>query len=218
VGESRRGAGGESDQHLDAASGTEANSPLQWLREGIAGLISLVILAIAAVMLYGTYNYAKDTPANADPTLAATRKESYERQKDVMLYALALLGTVTGYYLGRVPAELHAQQAQRSANAAQNQLQETQTKLTDTASSAASSATQATLAEKEKGLAYAKLRRAAGSLEAAKGALSKTLLLSPPPKVLGEQAGSAAQNNVDELRRVEQEIEATLREIREHGS
>src|SRR5712664_4000490 len=90
----------DTKQHPEStAVKTESSSPLQWFREGIAGVISLVVLGVAALMLYGTYNYAKDMPATADATTIAARKESYEHQKDIMLYALALLGTVTGYYL-----------------------------------------------------------------------------------------------------------------------
>jgi len=194
---------------------TESSSPLQWFREGIAGIISVVVLAIAALMLYGTYNYVRQTPDNADATIAAARKESYERQKDIMLYALALLGTVTGYYLGRVPAELHAQQAQRSANTAQDQLQKTQTKLTDTAGSAAAAATQVTIAEKEKAAAKAKVAKATGALEVAKDAIAKTLT-APVSKTLGAESGSPSRD-VENLRRAQQEIEATLREIRDGG-
>jgi hypothetical protein len=189
---------------------------LQWFREGVAGIISLVILTIAAMMLYGTYNYVRDTSANADAAVAASRKESYERQKDIMLYTLALLGTVTGYYLGRVPAELHAQQAERSANTAQDQLQKTQTKLADTAGSAASAATQVTAAEKEKDAARAKLSRAVDSLEVAKSAISKALSVSPGPRVLGEVARDEVQKDTEDLRLAEREIETTLREIRDY--
>jgi hypothetical protein len=204
---------GKSEPAKPQTTKPESSSPLQWLREGIAAIISLVILIIAAIMLYDTYYYVRDTSANADATIAASRKESYERQKDIMLYALALLGTVTGYYLGRVPAELHAQQAQRSANTAQDQLQKTQTKLTDTAGSAAAAATQVTVAEKEKEAAKAKASRAAEALEVANEAISKTLSASPVSKTLGESAGPESLN-LESLRRAQDEIRASLREIR----
>lgn len=192
------------------------SSPLQWFREGIAGAISLVILVIAAVMLYNTYTYARDMPYNADQAVITALKESYERQKDILLYALALLGTVTGYYLGRVPAELHAQQAQKSANTAQDQLQKTQTKLTETAGSAATAATHATIAEKEKEAAKAKTARAAEALEVARDAISKTLSPgSPVSKKLSEAVADEPSDEVEILRRAQQEIEATLRDIRE---
>jgi hypothetical protein len=198
----------------------ESANPLQWVREGIAGIISLAVLFIAVILLYGTYNYARETPANADAAVAANRKESYERQKDVMLYALALLGTVTGYYLGRVPAELHAQQAQSAANNAQQQLQQTQTKLSDTAGSAAAAAAQVSVAEKEKHDAKSKLNRASKVLETAHRAINTTLAKPQSVrKTLGGEsaaASDAAAPDVEPLRRAGQEVEIMLREI--HGS
>ena len=178
-------ADSKNDQTQPVSDARTTNSdsgvPLQWFREGVAGLISVVILVIAAVMLYGTYNYARQTPDNADPTVAATRKDSYERQKDIMLYALALLGTVTGYYLGRVPAELHAQQAQKSANTAEKEKVATKTK-------------------------------AISALEVAKEAIAKNL--SPPiSKTLGAESPAPAKD-VENLRHARDQIEGTLRELR----
>jgi hypothetical protein len=191
---------------------SESSSPLQWFREAITAIISLVTLGIAAIMLYDTYAYVRDTSPTADAAIIEARKVSYERQKGIMLYALALLGTVTGYYLGRVPAELHAQQAQRSANTAQGQLQKTQTKLNETAGSAAATE-QATAAEKEKEAAKAKAARAAEALEVANDAISKTLSASQSAKVLAESAAPESPH-VEGLRCAQQEIEASLRDIR----
>lgn len=191
---------------------SESKNPLQWFREGIAGIISLVILAVAASMLWGTYNYAKETPASVDATVISTRKESYERQKDIMLYALALLGTVTGYYLGRVPAELHAQQAQSSANAAQDQLQKTQTKLTDTAGSAAAAATQVAAAQNEKAAAKANEAKVIETLKNTDQVITKTLS-TPASKTLSAAESPMASKDLDNLRRAKEEIERTLREV-----
>jgi len=62
--------------------------------------------------------------SQADPQKSAadvkSKLDAYGRQKDILLYALALLGTVTGYYLGRVPAELRANTAQNQVTAANN--------------------------------------------------------------------------------------------------
>lgn len=92
----------------------------QGLREGMAALLSVGILLITLLMLYNTFFQASlVSQANTPSDIA------YNHMKDVMLYGLALLGTVTGYYFGRVPAELHAQQAQRSADTAQTDLQDT---------------------------------------------------------------------------------------------
>lgn len=54
---------------------------------------------------------------------------------------------MTGYYLGRVPAEPHAQQAQQTANTSQRQLANTQVQLggaTTAATQAAANLTRAT--------------------------------------------------------------------------
>lgn len=193
----------------------QSNHVLQWLREGLAGIISLVVLAITAMMMYGTYNYARETPANAEANFVASRKESYQEQKDIMLYALALLGTVTGYYLGRVPAELHAQQAERSANTAQNHLQTTQTKLIDISDKAAVAAKEVTIAEKEKHAVKATLSKVTSTLVATEDAISKVLSRSSEPKVLGERTGQISGTDLEDIIRAKKKIEDTLREIRE---
>ena len=93
---------------------------LNCIRELLAAAISIVILVLAALTIYGTWKTA--SIVESDAAASAKRKDAYDRQKDIMLYAVALLGTVTGYYLGRIPAELHAQQAQHAATDAQAQL------------------------------------------------------------------------------------------------
>ncbi len=120
-------------------------------REIVAAVIAIAILSLSIWMLADTYLASRipiessktDEKQNAAEIKAKT--ETYNRQKDVLLYALALLGTVTGYYLGRVPAEQRAQQAQQTANTAQNQLVST----TNAAVQATATAAQATQ-EKEK--------------------------------------------------------------------
>lgn len=52
------------------------------------------------------------------------------------------------------------------------------------------------------------------NIKASPHAISKTLSLPPTPKVLGESAGSEPHGDIENLRRAEQEIEKTLREIR----
>ena len=104
----------------------------QYIREGMTSVISLVILALATYFLVDTYLIAKTVITGAN---AQEAKDAYTRQKDLLLYALGLLGTVMGYYLGRVPAELHAQAAQKNAEradakATQAQSDEAATKAT----------------------------------------------------------------------------------------
>ena len=91
-------------------------------------MISGAIAHFSLWMLYATYVSGRvpmqsgltDEKLNAAELKA--KSEAYGRQKDLLLHVLSLLGTVTGYYLGRVPAEQRAQQAQQSANVAQGQL------------------------------------------------------------------------------------------------
>ena len=201
----------KADESLPAnnANYTTESIGLPWFREGLAGIISLVILAVTAIMLYGAFTYARDTPATTDTALLQMRKEAYEQQKDIMLYALALLGTVTGYYLGRVPAELHAQQAQKSANSANQQLNKAQSKLTETASDAAAAGAHVAVAVQEKEMVKTKLRKATDCLKLADQAISSSL--SPPrDKTLG---ATDRTENAPSLTQVKQEIENTLRDI-----
>src|SRR5437868_277513 len=97
----------------------------QPFRELVTFAIAAVILILAAWMLVSTFNTAGSS------TLPAG-KEAYDRQKDIMLYGLSLLGTVMGYYFGRAPAELRAKQAEKVADASQKNLAETQERLTTT--------------------------------------------------------------------------------------
>ncbi len=95
-----------------------STDPLQVLREGIAVVISIVILGLAAWTIGQTFLAARGDNVDA-----------YNREKDIMLYVVSLFGTVTGYYLGRVPAEVNARRAETAARAAQQQLSESQEKL-----------------------------------------------------------------------------------------
>lgn len=83
-------------------------------RELLTALISLVIL-FASMWAFGlTFSAGREPFKDSEPE----KKAAYERQKDLLGLAIGLLGTVTGYYLGRVPAELRAQTAQGMVNTA----------------------------------------------------------------------------------------------------
>lgn len=84
----------------------------RYLREGVATLLSLTILFGTGFMLLDTYLTAR---GGLDAAGVA-----FGRQKDVLQIAIALLGTVTGYYLGRVPAEKRADQAEERETKAVN--------------------------------------------------------------------------------------------------
>ena len=102
---------------MDGNKLTQPDS-LQVLREGMAVAISAVILGLAAWTIGQTFLAARGDNVDA-----------YNREKDIMLYVVSLFGTVTGYYLGRVPAEVNARRAEKAASEAQQQLSESQEKL-----------------------------------------------------------------------------------------
>lgn len=103
-----------------AAVPVESNAA-QRGREAITAFISLVIL-VAAMTAFGlTFLAARETFAETD----LAKKQAYERQKDLLMIATGLLGTVTGYYLGRVPAELRAATAQTAVDRAQAEVAST---------------------------------------------------------------------------------------------
>src|SRR4051812_12876102 len=101
---------GETPQ-TSAAAVPPGDSWSQWFRELIAALVSVVILILAAWMLFETFEVGR-SKFGVDDKLAL---DAYSRMKDVLLYVLGFLGTVTGYYLGRIPAEKQADKALQSA-------------------------------------------------------------------------------------------------------
>ena len=99
-------------------------------REVIAAALSGAILVTAAWAFMRTFESGSVIFAG-DSALAA--KEAFERQKDLLTLALGLLGTVTGYYLGRAPAELRAGKAQNAADKARAELSSANSLLTQAA-------------------------------------------------------------------------------------
>jgi hypothetical protein len=78
----------------------------QMVRESVTALISLPIVFLTLFFLWDAYYAVK------------TGTHTFAQLKDVLTPALGLLGTVIGYYFGRVPAERHADTARDAANAA----------------------------------------------------------------------------------------------------
>jgi hypothetical protein len=78
-------------------------------REVIAGLLSIAIAAVSFWMLLDTYFATEQSRFIAD---------EFSRKKDMLSIGLGLLGTVIGYYFGRVPAEKQADAARGEAAAA----------------------------------------------------------------------------------------------------
>src|SRR5436305_15201907 len=98
---------GNSEDQL-AILGPTGRWSSQTLRELIAAVLSLAIAAVALWLLADTYLTGREVAPVNDTHQQKLHEDAYVRQTDLLLYALAWLGTVTGYYLGRVPAELHA--------------------------------------------------------------------------------------------------------------
>lgn len=108
---------------------TKTNAIL-WLKEVVAAVLALAISGSALWMLLGTYNAAaQEIPVDErvldetqTPLLEAqerARLEQLSGQKDILLVAIGLFGSVLGYYFGRVPAEHRAERAESAAAAAE---------------------------------------------------------------------------------------------------
>ena len=163
---------------------------VQVFREVVTAAISITILWVSVSMLWGTYKYANEKMVSTNALETKSLEDAFGRQKDLVLYALALLGTVTGYYLGRVPAELRAQQAQQNATTSQNQLAATQGQLGTATVAAAQATTNLTHATATLGNVREKLAMVAEPIR-------KTLTAdaAPPPE---QQAILDAQKQIDE--------------------
>jgi hypothetical protein len=130
-----------------APSSTSSGDRMQIFREIMTALISFVILIASCYMMLDTYVSGKrvieSQQSDEKKNIAEIRArlDAFGRQKDILLYGLGLLGTVTGYYLGRVPAELRANTAQNQVTTANN------TALQATAKAAEAVAGKASLAK-----------------------------------------------------------------------
>src|SRR3569832_1352314 len=124
----------------------------------MAVLISMVVLGLAAWTIGQTFLAARGDNVDA-----------YNREKDIMLYVVSLFGTVTGYYLGRVPAEVNARRAETAASAAQQQLAESQEKL----GAATAEAGSARVAEARASMRLTKTRRELRNVSEAIGKVAR---------------------------------------------
>lgn len=109
-------------------AGGAKDPQITWLKELITAFLGLAIAAIALWMLIGTYVTASERPELTAGDLEnralydareRVRLEQRSGQKDVMLVAIGLFGSVIGYYFGRVPAEKRADRAESAAQQAQ---------------------------------------------------------------------------------------------------
>jgi hypothetical protein len=101
-----KGSGGKS-------GGSSSADGLTWLKESMTSLLAAAIVVVALALLWRTFTAGGGSGKSA-PSIFA-------RDKDVLQYILPILGTVIGYYFGRVPAERRAEKAEQTATGAQKQ-------------------------------------------------------------------------------------------------
>ena len=84
-------------------------TPVDWPKEVIAALLAISIVGLTLCLLWNMYTKAPEKDSTA-----------WEQRSQVIQILLALAGTVTGYYFGRIPAERAAASANQAsaANAA----------------------------------------------------------------------------------------------------
>lgn len=210
------------DQKRPAQTRESLRDGLQWLREGMAVVISVVILVLAAVTISETFVSAGSSakfPPEADEKTRQYQIDAYNRQKDIMLYVVSLFGTVTGYYLGRVPAEANARRAERAADSAQHQLSHTQDRLADSAAAASTASAQLSQTREEKARVARRLKQSATELRNVSEAISKIRkpLLPGPAGTLGiREGGPSYGSDADgELQQAKRRIDALLALIEE---
>jgi hypothetical protein len=190
------GAGNQIPGAEDAQTPPPAITPVvqppgRWqdFREITAAFLSAAIVLVALSMLVDTYSTGKQNFAgNPQPQGAV---DAYNRQRDVLLFALGLLGTVTGYYLGRVPAEARANTAERAAGTAQQTAN-----VATQAANAANQNTESVKRDTDAMLAHISDRLSAGGTR--RGTLSGTDVrpTAPSPEQIQE-----VQAEIDAFRR-----------------
>ncbi len=170
---------------------------VQVFREVVAAFVALAILASSMWMLVDTFRSGRLAfeSVKTDKVLhdeeVKAKSEAYGRQKDLLLYALALLGTVTGYYLGRVPAEQRAQQAQQAASTAQKQLSTANDAAIKSAGDAVAATKEGESAKRERDAAKATLTNIQ----------TKVSAIAPAAKVLSASPLTAEQKTLAEIQR-----------------
>lgn len=101
---------------------------LTWVKESVAAALAVAIAVVSLWMLAGTYRTASEMVQVTSEDVQNTqlyevreklRLERKSSQKDILLIAIGLFGSVIGYYFGRVPAERRADGAESAANEAQ---------------------------------------------------------------------------------------------------
>lgn len=161
---------------------------LAWLREVTTTAIAAFVVLTTVLMLWGTFAVAP----------------GFAQKKDVMLYGLTILGTVIGYYFGRVPAERRAEASEQKATEAQA--------TASTATTAAAQAQQeAHQTAQVKDEAVKKLAQAKAGVEKAKAALAPAA--AAQRKTLGGEPPAAGAAAADRSLEAFLELEVLSRQL-----
>jgi hypothetical protein len=91
---------------------------MPWLREVATVAFAGAILAVGLWLLVWAF-WRVDGHSDT----------AFEQRKDLLLVALGLMGTVTGYFFGRVPAENRAKHAEQQAESATQTSQQVSAQL-----------------------------------------------------------------------------------------
>jgi hypothetical protein len=199
-------------------AGSEAWT-LPWLRELATVLIAFGIVAVALVILAFTFfrigepQITATDVANAELLEAQTaaRDEAFQNRLVVLNVSIGVLGVVTGYFFGRVPAERRAEKAEKAAEAS-SQAAETNAAnaaaahqaKTNAEQNAAAAADAKAAAEQEaadtKNLALASVRAAKELLEPA-ATQARTLSADIQPVPSGSLETALAHSKLEGLER-----------------
>jgi hypothetical protein len=173
------------------------NEPAPKLKEIIAAAVSGAIVVIVLWMLCCVF-----VAAGSDLGEKGSAKyDAYARQKDILTIGLGLLGAVTGYYLGRAPAELRASQARQSAKKAEDKLSTTEQQL-----SSSMAETQKIKADAKALLVpMKKLLKKAQTEKAGKAGKGKATLSAEPD--------AEVEADTEELEELNRQLDALMNEV-----
>jgi hypothetical protein len=96
-----------------------------YFKEGGAVALSVAITVLTFYIFLDIYWMAKEPMSDAAGQVVQARVDAYSRQRDMLTVMVAIFGTVTGWYFGRVPAEKNADAAMQTAKAAKTSEEKT---------------------------------------------------------------------------------------------
>jgi len=110
----------EAPQKKDENGGDDGSK----LRDRTTTLIAILIVIVTLYLLIAAFWRGSETLALDASTVEndslyqaqlEQQNEARDQRKSILLVAVGILGTVTGYYFGRTPAEKRAERAERNA-------------------------------------------------------------------------------------------------------